>query len=150
MNPKNYVVIHHSLTQDSQTVSWNAIEEYHVKVNGWRDIGYHYGVEKGDKGYVALVGRPEYMDAAACPQGQMNQLGIHICVVGNFDLAPPPEEALAILTRRLIVPIVKRNQIPPGNIIGHRDRNPAKTCPGKLFDLEALRERVRKALGELG
>lgn len=147
---KSYVMVHHSLTDDSKTVSWNAIERYHTQVKGWRDIGYHYGVEETNDGYVALVGRPEYLDAAACKEGQMNMLAVHVCVVGNYDLEAPPEEALQILTRRVLVPVMKHYGIPPGNLVFHRDYAHYKTCPGKLFDLEALRERVRKALGEQG
>jgi hypothetical protein len=50
MNPE-YIVIHHSLTPDNQTVSWNAIRRYHIDVNKWADIGYHYGIENINGAY---------------------------------------------------------------------------------------------------
>lgn len=139
---KNQVVIHHSATKDSGTVSWGAIERFHIDTNKWNDIGYHYGVELvGDAAY-ALVGRAEHKRAAAVKELNVNETGIHICVVGDFDVAPPPPVVLDVLVRRVLIPVMERWAIPPSRIFGHRDYANYKSCPGKYFDLEALRKRV--------
>lgn len=140
---RTHIMLHHSLTEDSQTVSWRAIREYHMHTNGWRDIGYHYGVEKVSLEYEALVGRPEDQIAAACKEGQMNEAAIHICCVGNYDAILPNGDMLLVLTRRLLLPIMHRYGIPPERIVGHRDYAPYKSCPGNLFDIEAVRRLVR-------
>lgn len=58
VNPQ-HVVIHHSLTKDGQVVDWEAIPGYHKEVNGWADIGYHYGIERVGTGILLRVRRVE-------------------------------------------------------------------------------------------
>lgn len=150
---RTHIMIHHSLTADSGTVSWAAIEKYHREdpKHGWRDIGYHAGIEivadpKGDLAryaYQGLVGRPVRAHASACPQGGMNSVALHVCCIGNFDLVAPPLALLERLAFRFLLPWMSDNGIPPERIIGHRDYNPAKSCPGKRFDLDLLRRMVR-------
>ncbi len=149
---KTYIMLHHSLTKDGETVSWPAIEKYHREdpEHRWRDIGYHAGVELVTNNpdlalydYQALIGRPERSQASACPQGNMNQLALHLCFVGNFDLAPPPKEMLERAVQRVILPWMIDYDISPDQIVGHRDFNPAKSCPGKMFDLDVVRRMVR-------
>lgn len=150
---RDFIVVHHSLTQDAGTVSWGAIQRHHVAEKGWRDIGYHAGVEHIGGEPFALYGRDLNEQAAAAVEADMNARGLHVCVVGNFDMAPPDPEALAVLARRIILPWMRTYGIPADRVIGHRDvgmmagydwtLGQYKSCPGKLFDLEALRSLVR-------
>jgi hypothetical protein len=141
-------MVHHSLTKDSGTVSWGAIEKFHKETNGWRDIGYHAGIEvisndPSEYGIQALIGRSESSVAAACREGKMNELALHVCCVGNFDEAEPSDALYKRLALRIIIPWMDKYGIPADNIVGHRDYAPYKTCPGLKFDLEKLRRMVR-------
>lgn len=136
---RTHIMLHHSLTQDSGTVSWGAIRRYHMQTEGWRAIGYHYGVELVADHHEAMIGRSELEQAAACPQGSMNERAIHVCCVGNFDLGPPPAEMLEALVHLVLLPVMGRYGIPAQRIVGHHDFNPAKTCPGTQFDLDQVR-----------
>lgn len=150
MRPRTYIMLHHSLTADSGSVSWAAIERYHKEVEGWRDIGYHAGVELvgepdklGAYAYQAMIGRPEADVASACPQGGMNELALHVCCVGNYDIAAPSLAMLERLVARVVLPWMTEFGIPPERIVGHRDYNPHKSCPGTKFEIEQVRRMVR-------
>ena len=147
---RDTIVVHHSLTKDSGTVSWAAIERFHRETNGWADTGYHAGLElvadlpgTSFYSYQALIGRAIDLKAAACPQGNMNERGLHVCCVGNFDDIEPSNVLLERLVERVIRPWMRIYHIHPDRILGHRDFNSAKSCPGRRFDLERVRRMVR-------
>lgn len=137
-----YIIVHHSLTKDGSTVSWGAIRRYHTEVRGWKDIGYHFGIELVGRDFEIFVGRT--LDEPGAHTKGHNHEGIGICVVGNFDLVPPHPAAWAKLVK-LIKWLMQEYNIPPENVKGHREFAPYKTCPGKRFDLDRLREEVSNA-----
>jgi N-acetylmuramoyl-L-alanine amidase len=138
MKPK-YIILHHSLTKDGRTVSWDAIRRYHTQRMQWRDIGYHFGIERVGKRYEILLGRMMNEVGAHC-RG-MNRDSLGICFVGNFDNVPPPIEQwdLGLKLARALMEIL---QISQENIRGHREFAPYKSCPGERFDLDAFRNQL--------
>ena len=137
-----YIIIHHSLTKDGKTVSWGAIRHYHTEVRGWKDIGYHFGIELAREDFEILVGRT--LDEPGAHTKGYNDVGIGICVVGNFDLVEPHPRAWERLVK-LVKWLMREYNIPPENVRGHREFAPYKTCPGKRFDLDKLRKEVSDA-----
>ena len=133
----SHIVVHHSLTKDQKVVDWPAIRKYHKGVLGWSDIGYMFGIERiyrasvGEH-YEILVGRQLNQTGAHCKQAQMNKSGIGICLIGNFDLRPPPDEQLDKLAD-LVKGLMSVFKIPKRNVKRHSDFAPYKTCPGKAF-----------------
>ena len=144
---KTHIVLHHSLTIDSRTVSWPAIRKYHVHTLGWRDIGYHAGIEeiRNPGEYEVLIGRDYFDTGAHCTQNNMNKKGFGFCFVGNFDETDPPEPMLERAAEYLAT-VCRLGNISPENITGHRDHNPGKSCPGKRFDIDDFRNRVLELL----
>lgn len=140
------IIIHHSLTKDGQSVDWAAIRRYHVDHLHWADVGYHYGIEQIDGSWQILKGRMDTESGAHCLGFNHDSIGV--CVVGNYDLAAPPEEALALL-RRLVRSLMWIYGVATPNVIGHwesyavRGIIPQKSCPGRKFDLDAFRQSLQ-------
>ena len=134
-----HIIIHHSATADSGTVSWGAIEDYHTKTQGWDDIGYHAGVELINNRVYALVGRGLQYEAAAVKESRMNTLALHVCVVGDYDVVSPSPEVMKVLAERIVRPWMAQFGIPRYRVLGHRDFASYKSCPGTKFDLVKFR-----------
>lgn len=150
---KTHIVIHHSATADSSVLSnVGAIRDYHVNTNKWRDIGYHFILDRmGPAGRVEVViGRLADEEGAHTLELGMNRVGLGICCVGNYDAVTPPEDLLAAL-RRLCRFLMGAHGIPAENVIGHREAQAAggvpvagrKSCPGRLFDMDAFRASLK-------
>jgi len=149
-----HIAIHHSLTKDSQTVSWSAIRQYHTNPKpigkGWSDIGYPWGIELVGHDYEIIMGRRMDRAGAHAREMGMNRKAIGICFVGNFDPGSPPENLLK-RGDDLIDWLMDLYDIPPENILGHREiglmagfdweKGQFKSCPGRRFDMDKFRER---------
>ena len=142
MKPE-YIIIHHSLTKDNETVSWNAIRNYHINVQKWSDVGYHYAIELvGDK-YEILKGRMDNEDGAHCLG--FNDRSIGICLIGNYDHTGPTEAQLKVL-KKLVLSLMEIYQIPKMCVYGHwetfpmRNKTVEKSCPGNAFSMFSFRK----------
>lgn len=164
---KTHVVLHHSFTKDSGSVSWGAIRKFHKSwryegriipesegrdrlahgesvMSPWTDIGYHIGVENIDGHYEVLLGRPLDADGAHAYQKNMNRVGLGVLFIGDFDIAPPNTGMLIAMAVHLR-PIMELLRIPaqPTRVIGHREVAGYKTCPGNMFDVGAFIDLLR-------
>ena len=137
MTPK-FIILHHSLTADSETVSWQAIRRYHINDLKWRDVGYHYGVELVNDRHEILVGRMPNDSGAHCRQQGMNRQSLGICFVGNFDDGKPPQE-MWLMGLKFVRSLMGIYSIPRQNIKGHREFCDYKSCPGYFFNLNKFR-----------
>lgn len=140
-NSPRYIIVHHSLTEDSETLSWPAIRKYH-KNKGWRDVGYHFGIELVGDRHEIIVGRSMLDSGAHCLEEGMNYKSIGICVVGNYDDDAPPLEAWKLLIK-LIKDLMVIFTIPVENVRGHREFARYKSCPGKKFNMNLVREALK-------
>jgi hypothetical protein len=135
--PWRYVVIHHSATAGGNAELFDAS---HRRDRGWDELGYHFVIDNGrggPDGRVEVGSRwSKQKHGAHCggtPNNEYNELGIGICLVGDFNRRLPSSPQLASLDR-LVAYLAETYDIRPENVITHRDAPGANTeCPGGLF-----------------
>ena len=90
-------------------------------------IGYHYVIRRTGE---IEPGRPAWMVGAHCLHHNAHSIGV--CYEGGYDARGQPAdtrtEAQKAAMRRLLEELHQR--YPRAMIVGHRDLNPAKKCPG--------------------
>lgn len=118
------IIIHCSATGPNATIE--AIRNYHKKVKGWKDIGYHYVIENSG---MVRQGRPWQEEGAHCVGHNKDSIGI--CLVGGHDgktlhkFSKEQMKSLEILLEGLQLSFGQLE------IHGHRDFA-AKGCPNFL------------------
>jgi len=131
-----WIIIHHSACEDSSLSDAQKIREIHTVERGWADVGYHYLVEEIHDALEAVVGRPLHLRGAHCLGQNHNSIGI--CLIGNYEEVSPPEEALKIMARRVIVPLLEIFKLDASAVQPHNKFGDT-LCPGKFFSMDKLR-----------
>ena len=121
------IVIHCSAVKPDQTSSAAQIDTWHRQRGFHLGIGYHYVVRRDGQ---IEPGRPEYMVGAHCKNHNAHSIGV--CYEGGLDIRGQPADtrtdAQKAAMRRLLEDLHRR--YPRALIVGHRDLNPEKDCPG--------------------
>jgi hypothetical protein len=108
---------------------------------GWRDIGYHYGIEYVGDTVQLLRGRPWFEKGAHCKAAGRNFDSLGVCIVGEFE-EPPPQDIYEATVRVLSL-LCFTFWVPPDDVFGHCEFERYKTCPGAGWDLDKLRADIR-------
>jgi flagellar hook assembly protein FlgD len=152
-----FVVVHHTAGREPRTPGESAaivraIDVYHVKSNGWNDIGYNFLVDPFGQVFEGRGGGVDRNVIGAHAQG-FNTGSVGIAVIGTYsDDAISPEAAAALeglIAWRLdfahVDPLSQVDWPSSGNerypagthvllnvVSGHRDTGPT-TCPGDVL-----------------
>ncbi len=142
------IICHHSADRDGLVMDLDRIRKFHTDPppagRGWQDIGYHAVVEKVGPAYVALPGRPLWLEGAHCPAQGQNKISLGICFVGNFEIDEMDWGQL-VAGADLIAEWCIRFDISTRRITAHRDWK-ATACPGKNFPMSDLLAAVERTL----
>lgn len=139
-----YIVLHHTATGCGSVESIHKTHRARRDRHGnpWRGIGYHFVIGNGngmsDGGIEPTFRWKEQSPGAHAGSSTYNVHGIGICLVGNFEEAPPSPAQLAA-TKRLIAALADAYGIDADHIIGHHDIKPT-ACPGRHFPIDVFTE----------
>lgn len=127
------IIIHCSATAEGKDFKADDIRLWHVKGNGWQDIGYHFVI---DLDGTVEVGRPVSKQGAHC--SGHNKTTIGICYVGGCAAdGKTPKDTRTEAQRRSLrwLVAVLRSCFPTiRKVSGHREYA-NKACPS--FDVKA-------------
>jgi hypothetical protein len=149
-----FALVHHTAGSNSYTASQSAaivrgIEVYHVKGNGWNDIGYNFLVDKFGQVFEGRYGGIDKPVIGAHAEG-FNTGSVGVAMIGTYGSSAPPAVARTALANLLawrldlahVDPKSTLTWVSGGNarfasgvpvfiraVSGHRDTG-FTTCPG--------------------
>ena len=126
------LIIHVSDSPDTMDVGVKQIREWHIKGNGWSDIGYHIVIRRD--GSLEL-GRP--YDAVGAHTRGHNTDSIGICWVGRVKPTIAQYQSLVNTVKVLMA----AHGLKLGDIYGHAELNPGKSCPN--LDMNKFRGDIK-------
>lgn len=141
-----YIIIHHSATPSGNAAEFDT---YHREQKGWDELAYHFVIGNGNGAPDGMVETGtrwlKSKHGAHAGNLEMNDIGIGICLVGNFEKEHPTPRQIESL-KRLLRKLISEYNIPISHIIGHRQVYMGKKrtlCPGKNLDLKTIRNELK-------
>jgi hypothetical protein len=166
-----FALVHHTAGTNSYTASQSAaivrgIEVYHVKGNGWNDIGYNFLVDKYGQVFEGRYGGVDKPVIGAHAEG-FNTGSVGVAMLGTYGSSAPPAVARTALANLLawrldiahVDPKSTLTWVSGGNarfasgvpvfiraVSGHRDTG-FTTCPGAALyaQLDAIARQAESA-----
>jgi hypothetical protein len=123
-----YLIVHHTATS-RDTTTFVTVKNYHIKTQGWEDIGYHYFINGAGQ---LQAGRDEKWVGAHAKTypDSMNYRSLGVALTGNFENEQPSQAQIDTLTSILDKLRIKYS-IPRVNVLGHKEIPHSTACPGK-------------------
>jgi hypothetical protein len=155
----NFLIIHHEAGSNTST-DWAArvrsVQNFHMDVNGWSDIGYNYLVDPNGVSYEGRGGGENVIGAHNCGK---NAQTMGVCMLGSYTSVRPTPEAEWKLKRIMAWKakqrgfdvtatgfLVDRNI---NRMTGHR-ASCSTSCPGDALwnDLTRMRQNVKDIIAQ--
>lgn len=138
-----YIVIHHSATPTGNAAIF---DRYHRNRGMKNGLAYHFVIGNGKgagDGEIEVGGRwTKQLQGGHVRSRRMNEIGIGVCLVGDFEKSYPTRKQIESLVA-LLKYLTRKHNIPKGRVVGHRNVRGGDTkCPGKHFSLVQVRGKL--------
>jgi LysM repeat protein len=140
-----HIVLHHSGTSNG---SVRGMDRYHREVRHMENgLAYHFVIGNGKgmrDGEVAVGARwTRQLQGGHLASESLNRVALGICLVGNFDKAPPTAKQLRSL-EALVSALLDRCRLRRSAVKTHQQINPVYTrCPGRHFASSRTLKRIQ-------
>ncbi|KAL3890755.1 hypothetical protein ACJMK2_003033 [Sinanodonta woodiana] len=131
--PVSIVFIHHTAMDRCYSSSkcikeMKNVQDLHIDIKGWDDIGYSFLVGEDGKAYEARG----WERVGAHTLG-WNDVSISISVMGDFNDVFPRDSALKAINSVIECGLRKGKLMPDYKLYGHRDARPTFDSPGHML-----------------
>jgi len=135
------IILHCAATPEGRDVKTETIKSWHVKGNGWSDIGYHFVIELDG---AVKNGRPLHRSGAHTKGHNATSIGI--CYVGGMDKDKKPKDTRTEAQRKAMDQLIADLKMdhPTATIHGHNEFA-AKACPSFDVSKEYGAPKAKKA-----
>lgn len=144
MRKINEIILHCTATKEGKDFKAKDIRNWHIKGNGWRDIGYHYVIDLDGK---VEDGRPISQVGAHCKGHNANSIGI--VYVGGIDENGKAKDTRTQQQRESMYALVHQlltyYQLSLKDVHCHNEYS-SKACPS--FTIEQFRKGYTKWLDD--
>lgn len=112
------------------------------------DVNYHYVLEQVKDDFITNVCRP-FVSLCDYPDihPNINRKGLHVALLGNYDVDLPDKRAYEVLAYRLLSPFMKMFSLSPSRIYLHSEiSDEEESCPGEFFSKEVIISFIKRYL----
>jgi N-acetyl-anhydromuramyl-L-alanine amidase AmpD len=150
--PWRYIVLHHSAASEG---NYDQIDREHRKILGFDGCGYHFVIGNGtgsDDGQIEIaqrwINQKQGVHCRNARTHDVDEYGIGICLVGDFDQQPPTPRQVAA-AKALVAYLSQRYRIAQSRVTTHVQLAATPTvCPGKYFPTESILPATKGATRE--
>ena len=121
------LIVHCSATPEGRNFDFEACRTDHIRHRGFKDIGYHYYLTRD-----GVIHRGRRLETVGAHCLHHNRHSIGICYEGGLDAEGRPKDTRTLAQKASLLALLRelKKLFPDALIVGHRDLNPQKSCPG--------------------